>query len=163
MALTLPSVVPTGYADDYTDFFRTKADKSGALRVITGSVAVASAVASGALIGFFPFNKGMKVHGLRVYCDALDTGANITVDFGYTYYDSATGTSLPAAFVSASTAARSGGGSVAFTGASSVPGMTFTAAGDGWVTMRIAAISTLAAGTVTFNAAIGYDASGVTN
>jgi hypothetical protein len=163
MTTTVPSIVPTGYAGDYTDFLRTKADRSGAVRAIDGSVSIPSGTASGTLVGLFPFNKGFSAHGMRLYCAPLDTGTSQLVDIGYTYYDSATGSSIPGAFISSSTAAQSGGASVAFTGASSVSGMVFNAAGDGWVTLRIAAQSTLATGTVTFNWAIYYDTSGVTN
>lgn len=163
MALTLPTIVPTGYAGDYTDFFRTKVDKSGAVRTIDGSVSIPSGTASGTLVGIFPFNKGFSAHGLRVYCTPLDTGTSQLVDIGWTYYDSATGTSVPGGFVSASTAAQSGGANINFTGASSVSGMLFNALGDGWMTLRVAAQSTLVTGTVTYNIAIYYDTSGITN
>lgn len=163
MALTLPSLAPTGYALDQTDFFKTKVDRSGALRRISGQVSIPSGTASGTIVGLFPFNKGFNIHGIRVYTPALDTGTTLTVNFGYQYYDSATGTSVLSAFVSASTAAQSGGGSVNFTGASSVSGMIFDSAGDGWVVMQLAATSSITLGTVTFSAAIDYDISGVTN
>lgn len=163
MALTLPSLAPTGYALDYTDFFRTKVERSGAIRRISGTVSVPSGTASGTLVGLFPFNKGFNMQGARVYCQAMDTGTTQLVDVGYIYYDSATGSSVPGAFVSASTAAQSGGGNINFTGASAVSGMLFDALGDGWVTLRIAAQSTLTTGIVTYSCAIDYDTSGVTN
>jgi len=41
--MALPTIVPTGFAGDYTDFFKTKADRGGDVRRSQGSVSVPSA------------------------------------------------------------------------------------------------------------------------
>lgn len=160
MALTLPSIVPSGYAGTSADFQKTKCDKSGAVRLVTGSVTVPASTASGTIIGLFPFNKGAKVsYGSRVYVADLDTGTDVTLDVGYQYYNSDTGTSQNAGFVSASTAPQAGG----MIEMTAVTSMTFTAAGDGWVIAKIGGGATTTEGAITFNCSVAYDPSGVTN
>ena len=159
MTTTLPSIVPTGYAGTNADFQKCKADRSGAVRCITGSVSIPASTASGTIIGLFPFNKGMKLgYGSRVYVADLDTSTNVTLDIGFQYYDSTTGTSQNAGFVAASTAPQTAG----MVEMTAVTSMTTTMAGDGWVVAKIGGGSTTTTGAITFNCSFAYDASGVT-
>lgn len=160
MTTSLPSIVPTGYSGTTADFLRTKKDTSGAMRLITGSVSIPATTASTTVVGLMPFNKGMKLgYGSRVYCADLDTATTVTLDIGYTYYDSTTGTSDPNAYVAASTAPQSGG----MIEMTDVAGMPDTMEADGWVTATIGAGATTTTGSLTFNLSFAYDASGVTN
>ena len=68
--MTTPTIVPTGFAGDDTDFNKVKRDTFGAMRLVTGSATVASGTADGAFIGLVPFNKGarLKVDNASVHC-----------------------------------------------------------------------------------------------
>lgn len=160
MTTTLPTIAPTGYDKTINDFLKTKSDKSGAIRLSTGSVSIPATTASGTLVGLIPFNKGAKLaYGSRVYTADLDTSTNVKLDIGYTYYDSTTGTSDPNAFVAAATTAQTGG----MIEMTAVEGATWTAAADGWITATIGGAATTTTGSLTFNLGVAYDASGVTN
>lgn len=160
MTLVLPTIAPTGYSKTSADFTaRTKVDRSGAVRVVTGTVSVPASTATSTLIGLVPFNKGAKItYGSRVYTADLDSSTNVTLDIGYTYYDSTAGTSDPNAFVAASTAAQTAG----MMEMTAVEGMTWTAEADGWIAATNNAATTTT-GSLTFNIGIAYDASGATN
>ena len=163
MTTSLPTIYPVGYAGTTNDFLETKVDRSGAVRLATGTVAIPAATATSTLIGLMPFNKGCKFgYGSTVYSQDLDTSTNVTFNIGYTYYDSTQGTSQAAGFVSGSTVPQNGG-MISFSASSgSSLGMIVTAAADGWVTITNTAATTTS-GNVEFNIAFSYDASGVTN
>lgn len=163
MTLVLPTIYPTGYAGDATDFLKTKVDRSGELRLQTGTVAVPAATATSTLIGLMPFNKGCKMHmGSSVYSDDLDSSTNVTFNIGYTYYDSTAGTTNASGFVAGSTIPQTGG-MIPFTATSGQSaGMTWTAEADGWIAITNTAATTTS-GNVKFNIAFAYDPSGVTN
>ena len=157
--MTTPSIVPTGYAGDSTDFLHAKMDRSGAMRIVTGTVSVPAGTATDTIIGLVPFRKGAKFgYGSRVYVGDMDTSTNVTADIGYVYDDNVTYTNVFNAFVSASTAPQTGG----MMEMTSVAGMTWTAAADGWFTAQNNATTTTTA-SLTFSIVIAYDPSGVTN
>ena len=162
MTTALPTIVPTGYSATVADFTaRTKVDRSGALRLVTGTVSVPATTATTTLIGLVPFNKGAKFsYGSRLYCGDMDTSTNVTIDVGYTYYDSTLGTSVPNAFVAAYGTVPQSAGIVEMT---AVEGMTWTAAADGWIGVTIGGGATTTTASITFSVAIAYDPSGVTN
>jgi hypothetical protein len=163
MTTALPTIYPVGYAGTTNDFLETKVDRSGAMRLQTGTVAIPASTATSTLIGLMPFNKGCKVHyGSSVYSDDLDSSTNVTFNIGYTYYDSTQGTTNASGFVAGSTVPQTGG-LIPFTAASgSSVGMVWTAAADGWIAITNTAATTTS-GNVEFNIAFAYDASGVTN
>lgn len=159
MSTTLPDIFPAGFAGDISDFLKTKVDRSGALRVYDGTVSVPGTTAQNKLVGLFPFNKGFKVHGMRFYSADLDTSTNVTVDIGYQYYDSATGTSHTDSLVSASTAPQASG-FVTFTGTDV---LNWTAAGDGWLVAKITGGATITTGSFTWNLAGAYEPTATPN
>ena len=163
MTTTLPTVYPIGYAGTTNDFLETKVDRSGAMRLQTGTVAIPATTASTVLIGLMPFNKGAKVgYGSTVYSQDLDSSTNVTLNIGYTYYDSTLGTTNGSGFVVGSTIPQTGG-MIPFSATSgSSVGMIFTAAADGWITAQTTSATTTS-GNLEFNIAFAYDASGVTN
>lgn len=163
MTTTLPTLYPVGYAGTTQDFLETKVDRSGALRIQTGTVALPATTVTSTLIGLMPFNSGCKVsYGSTVYSQDLDSSTNVTFNIGYTYYDSTLGTSNASGFVAGSTIPQTGG-MIPFNASSgSSVGMIFTAAADGWITITNTAATTTT-GNVEFNIAFAYDASGVTN
>ena len=58
--MTTPNIVPTGYAGDDTDYNKVKCDRSGAVRIIAGSVEVPSGTVADSYVGLAPFNKGAR-------------------------------------------------------------------------------------------------------
>ena len=161
MSTALPTIYPVGYAGTTADFLRTKVDREGSIRIQTGTVAVPASTATSTLIGLIPFNKGQKVSmaGSSVYSDALGAAS---LNIGYTYYDSTTGTSAANGFVAGTTISNAGGFTPFLCTSSTSGGMTFTAAADGWIAATNTAATTTT-GNILFNIAFAYDASGVTN
>ena len=61
MANAYPTIYPSGFNGTYTDFNKAKIDRSGAVRVYTGSVTVPNGTVLGTLIGIVPVRKGAYV------------------------------------------------------------------------------------------------------
>lgn len=170
MANIFPKIVPTGYAGDITDFLRTKVDRQGVPRLITGQVSVTSGTTIGTIIGLAPFNKGAKLvtGGSQVFTPQLDTGTGLTFSLGYLYSDSssagANAASNTSAYASGSTVAQlSTGGLIPINQST---GMTVDLQGDGWIVLQTGTASTAtnqAAANVAFNLSVAYDISGITN
>ncbi len=156
--MTQPSILPTGYAGDYTDYLKTKDDRSGAVRRVQGTVSIPASTATDTIIGLFPFNAGMSFAGLsgyNLYSADLDSSTNVTLDWGVAYQNSTEGTDNLVLIQSASTAAQAGGYVVPGT-----PGTndwaTFVSTGNGWVTVQVNAATTTT-GLLTFNMPFCYD------
>lgn len=158
MTLTLPTYVPTGFDGTKTDFLKCKVDRSGAVRNHAFSTAITAAAASDVLIGLVPFQKGARIAGLPIINTTdLDTDSDLTLDVGYTYYDSTLGTSDPNAFVTASTAGQAGGAitidevaATTFTG--------FVAEAAGWITLTLGTGGTsYTTGVIHGNISLCYD------
>ncbi len=171
-----PRLYPSGYAGDYTDFFRTKVDREGAMRLITGTVSVTSGTSIGTYIGLAPFNKGAKLAAgaCQIYSPILDTGTALTYSVGYLYTDSSSAGANAASNSSAYSSSDSHGqtgGFISFTNSTlgstgGAIGLPVTAQGDGWYVVQTGVASTptnAAAANLTFSLAVAYDASGITN
>lgn len=157
--MTLPNLYPTGYTGTSADFLKCKVDRSGALREITGVVTVTNGSATGTIVGLAPFQKGAKLnYGSRVIVSDIDTASAVTIDIGVIYDDNATTTSIPDAYVTASTAGQAGG-AIEMTSAT---GAAYTTSANGWIAATIKTANPVT-GTMTFNLGIAYDTSGVTN
>jgi hypothetical protein len=177
MVNTLPRLVPSGYALDYTDFLRTKVDREGTPRLITGTVSVTSATSIGSYIGLAPFNKGAKlmVGASQIYTPILDTGTGLTMSVGYLYNDSssagANAASNSSAYSSSDSRGQTGGyisltNSTAGSTGATLLGLTGTLQGDGWFVIQTGTGSTptnQAAASISFQLAVAYDPSGMTN
>lgn len=153
--MALPTIVPTGFAGDYTDFFQTKVARDGNVSRSQGSVSIPAATATDTIIGLFPFNAGMSFAGLggyNLHSADLDTATNVTLDFGVAYQDTSAGTDDLDLITSASTAAQAGG----FVAPDEIDWMTFVSTGNGWVTVQVNAATTTT-GSLTFNIAHVYD------
>lgn len=161
MTTALPTIYPVGYAGTTADFLHTKVERNGDMRVQTGTVAVPASTATSTLIGLIPFNKGAKISmaGSSVYSDGLGAAS---LNIGYTYYDSTTGTTNASGFVAGTTISNAGGYTPFLCASSASAGMTWTAAADGWIAATNTAATTTT-GNILFNIAFAYDPSGVTN
>lgn len=153
--MALPTIVPTGFQGDYTDFLQTKVERDGSVRRAQGSVSVPAATATDTIIGLFPFNAGMSFAGLggfNLHSADLDSSTNVTLDFGIAYQNSGQGTDDLDAITSASTAAQAGG----FVAPDEIDWMTLVTTGNGWVTVQVNAATTTT-GSLTFNIPFTYD------
>lgn len=153
--MTTPSIVPTGYLADDTDYNKVKRDTFGALRQVAGTVSVPSGTAATTIVGLVPFQKGARfiVNGSSFYC-ANFGAATTTVDIGIIYDDNVTYTNDVDAFASASTAPQAGG----FVSIDEFSGMTLTTAGNGWLAVTINTADADATANIIFNVAVSYDA-----
>lgn len=161
MTLTLPSIVPANYVGTAKDFLACKVDRSGALRSEYFTVSVPGTTAGTTVIGLVPFQKGFRLHlEASIFSVAdLDTSTNVTIDLGYTYYDSTLGTSSGAAFCSAGTTPQAGGKfTLIQTTESNV--VTWVAATYGWITATLGASATTTTGNIYGQVVGSYDIGG---
>ena len=161
MTLTLPTYVPSGFAGDASDFRKAKVDRSGAVRNVAFSTSITAAAASDVLVGLVPFQKGARIAGLPIInVTDLDTDSDLTLDVGYTYYDSTLGTSDPNAFVTQSTAGQAGG-AVTIDEVAATTFTSFVAEADGWITLTMGTGgSSYTTGVVYGNISLCYDNAG---
>lgn len=154
--MTTLTVVPTGYANNATDFLKVKKDTFGAVRQVAGTVTVPNATAVGAFVGLVPFNKGAKfvINSASVHTTDIDAGTDSTLHLGIIYASEADGTDDVDAFVAASTAGQAGG----FLAITNPAGMILTTTGNGWLAVENEANITEAEGTITFSVGVVYDA-----
>lgn len=134
MTLTLPTYVASGFAGTAADFRNVKRDTSGAVRANRFSTAITAAAASDVLVGLVPFQKGARLAGMPIlHVSDLDTDSDLTLDFGWTYYDSTLGTSDPNGLCSAVTTGQTGG----LVSIDEEEMIDWVAEADGWITMTI--------------------------
>ncbi len=153
--MALPTIYPTGFAGNYTDFLNAKVDRAGEVRRSQGSVTVPAATSSDTIIGLVPFQAGFSFAGLggfNLHTADLDTASNVTLDWGVAYQSTAEGTDDLDLITSASTAPQSGG----FIAPDEIDFLTFVSTGNGWIVARPRAATT-ASGALTFNIPFVYD------
>jgi len=153
--MTTPSIVPTGFAGNSTDYNKVKHDSFGALRQVTGTVSVPSGTAATTIVGLVPFQAGAKfiIGDKSVYCGNFGA-ASTTVDLGIIYDLNAVYTNDVDAFASAATAPQSGG----FVTIDEFSGLTLTTAGNGWLAVTINTAAADATADIAFSVAVSYDA-----
>lgn len=158
--MTTPSVLPAPYQGVSTDFLKVKQDKSGAARIVAGSVSVPSGTAADAFVGLVPFVKGARFHidSSSVYCGNFGA-ATTTVNVGYVYDDNVNFTNNPDAWASASTAAQSGG----FVTVDEPDGLVWVAEANGWIVVQLVTAAADATAPVNFNFVEAYDGLGAYN
>jgi len=152
--MTLPTIVPTGFAATNADFLRVKKDSSGAVRNVRGSVSVPSGTAATTVVGLVPFSRGASfaINDKSVHCGNFGA-ASTTVDLGIIYDDNVTFTNDFDAFASLATAPQAGG----FVTIDEVEGMTLSTAGNGWLCARINTADADATAPITFTVNVSYD------
>lgn len=153
--MTTPSIVPTGYAGNSTDFNKVKRDPTGALRQVAGTVSVPSGTAATTIVGLVPFQAGAKfiIGDKSVYCGNFGA-ASTTVDLGIIYDLNTIHTNDVDAFASAATAPQSGG----FITIDEFTGLTLTTTGNGWLAATINTAAADATANIEFSVAVSYDA-----
>lgn len=154
--MTLPTIVPTGFAGDYTDFTKVKVDRSGAVRRTSGSVSIPASTATDTVIGLFPFTAGMsfaELTGYNLYSADIDSSTNVTLDVGVAYQNTSEGTDNYTLITTASTVPQSGG---YVPPSSGTAWQDYVTTGNGWVVAQVNAATTTT-GSLTFNYGIAYD------
>lgn len=158
--MTTPTIYPTGYAGDDTDYLKAKADRSGAVRQVRESVTITAGSSVGTVCGIHPFQAGARLHYSSVlYMSDGSTGAGTLLDIGYVY-ESTAATDDTNAFIDGSTVIDAGGfTSLHSDAAVSTVGMEFTSTANGWFVAvpDTAAISTAADVTLLADLQISYD------
>lgn len=155
--MALPTIVPTGFQGDYTDFFQTKVERDGSVRRSSGAVSIPAATAAATIIGLVPFNAGYSLAGLggyNFYVADLDSGTTVTVSIGVAYQNTDQGTDALTLVTSASTAAQAGG-YIAPT--AQATWQDYVTTGNGWLVASITAGPTTTTGSLTFNVPGVYD------
>lgn len=153
--MATPTVVPTGFQNDSTDFLNAKVDRSGAVRQVCGTVTVPNATAVGAFVGLVPFQAGARfiINDKSVHVTDIDGATDSLLNLGIIYSSSDEGTDDVDAFVSNSTAGQGGG----WLTIDETSGMTLVTSGTGWLAVENKANITEAEGTITFNVGVVYD------
>lgn len=162
MTLSLPTYVSTAYVGTSADFRNAKVDRSGALRSEPFVTNITAAAASDVVIGLVPFKAGFRFcpSASTISVSDLDTDSDLTLDFGYTYYDSTLGTSDPNAFATQVTTGQAGG-VVTMDEAGASTSYSWVAAADGWITMTMGVGGTsYTTGVVAGNIVGCYDTAG---
>ena len=157
--MTLPNIVPTGYAGTVADFLHTKADRSGAQRCISGTISLPAGTLSTATIGLFPFTVGAKLAALEIYCAALDTSSACSLQVGVLYNTNTANNGT--IYFSSTTLPQSGG--FAVTASKNNAGIGYLTLDSGWVVAQITGAATNVTGNLKFLSSIVYDQSGITN
>lgn len=152
--MTTPNYVPAQFAGDDTDYLKVKCDRSGAVRMIAGTVTVPATATAGQIVGLTPFNKGARFHidDKSIYCGNFG-GGSTTVNVGYVYDDNVTYTNNEDAWATLSAAPQSGG----FVTVDEKAGLTFDAEANGWVVVEIAAANADAEAAIEFQFSVAYD------
>ncbi len=158
--MTLPTVYPTQYQGTAKDFLKVKGDRSGAARIVAGSVTVPNGTAANAYVGLVPFNKGARfvIGDNSIYAGNFGAGTT-TLNVGYIYNDNVTYTNDVDAWVSLSAAPQSGG----FVTVDEIDGLSFVAQADGWVAAQLIAAAADADAAITFQLIESYDGLSVNN
>lgn len=155
--MSLPTIVPTGFAGDYTDFLKTKCARDGTAKRAQGTVSIPAATATDTIIGLFPFNAGMSfasIGAYNLYCADIDSSTNVTLDVGIAYQDTVQGSDALTLITTASTVPQSGG--FVPPTATTTDFLQLVTTGNGWVVAQINAASTTT-GSLTFNYPFVYD------
>lgn len=152
--MTTPTVVPSGYQGDFTDYLNAPGSRKGDIRQISGTVTVPNATAAGVFVGLFPVQKGARfsVHDKSFHVSDIDSGTDSLVNFGIVYDDNTTFTNDVDLFVTQDDAGQTG----TFAVINNTAWMTYEALADGWVVMENDVNATEAEGTVTFNVGVQY-------
>lgn len=153
--MTTPTIVPTGYNADSTDYLKVKRDTFGASRTVAGSVTVSSGTAADAFVGLVPFQKGatFTIGDKSVYAGDFGAGTT-TVNLGIIYEDDTSFTNDVDAFASESDAAQAGG----FVTVDEVEGLTLVAEGNGWLAAQVLTADADSDADIDFNVIVSYDA-----
>jgi hypothetical protein len=157
--MTLPAIVPTGYAGTVADFLHVKADRSGAVRCNSVTLSIPAGTLSTATIGLIPFTVGAKLASSEIYVDALDTSSSVSMKVGVLYN---TNTANNTTIYYSSTTLPQAGGFIP-TASKNNAGVGYITLDSGWFVVQFTGAATNATGNLKAVLNVAYDTSGITN
>lgn len=157
--MTLPSIVPTGYAGTVADFLHVKADRSGAVRCNSVTISIPAGTLSTATIGLIPFNVGAKLSSSEIYVDQTDTSSSVSLEIGVLYN---TNTANNATIYYSATTLPQAGGFMTTTSKNNA-GVGYITLDSGWYVAQFTGAATNKLGNLKAVLNVVYDTSGITN
>ena len=118
------------------------------------TVTIPATTAASTNLGLIRFQKGFSLVSLAIKSDDLDTATNVTLDVGY-LYDGTTGEDA-AAFLTGLDIAQDAGSRVWPLDDGLLTGVSFTASGDGYISVTTGGGATTTAGNITVIATFTY-------
>jgi len=152
--MTTPDVFPSDQ-DTVNPFLKAPSGPHDGPRVVVRTATVPDTSTTGTIVGLVPFRRGARLqYGSALAVDDLDTGTDVTLDWGFVYdaNDTVTNINDTNAFAAAAATAQAGG----VLRPTAVAGATFEATADGWITVTTGGVSTNNPGDITFNGTISY-------
>lgn len=147
-------------ADSFSDkagsAYVAKVDREGSVTQEKATVTVAAGTTTTDTIYMHRFQKGFALYGFQLASDDLDTGTTLTLAVGYEY-DSSSLTSDDNAFLTNSDIAQDAGSIVYPTADGLLTATTFTAEGDGYITITPSAGTTISSGDIVMRTLFSYD------
>lgn len=140
--------IPTVFSDVASNPFVAKSEPQGVIAQ-KFTVTLPAGLAAGTNVGLLRFQKGFTPLAMAVVATDMDTATTLVLDIGYMYDSASTGTDDTDAFVNDSTIGQSAGSLVWPTAGGLLTGTTFTAAGDGYLSLTTAGENIEVAGTIT--------------
>lgn len=148
--------LPTVFSDVATNPFVAKSEPQGVIAQ-KFTVTLPAGLAAGTNIGLIRFQRGFTPVAMAVVATDMDTATTLVLDIGYMYDSASTGTDDTDAFVNDSTIGQSAGSLVWPTAGGLLTGTTFTAAGDGYLSLTTAGENIEVAGTITGTVLFTYN------
>lgn len=138
---------PTLFSDKAANAFVAK---NLPQNVMPGSfdVTVPAATAADTLIGLYRFQKGFSLMNMAISVEDLDTGATVTLSFGYVYDDNTIADDVPDAFYTNIGTAQGGGKFLWPVSAGQLTGESFVAEDSGYLSVTVTAGPTTTQGDI---------------
>lgn len=141
--MTTPSIVPTKWQGNSTDYLHAKVERNGCERAQRTIVSVPTGTVVNTIVGLVPFQTGFQLTGFRLVSDALNTG--VTANVGVIYDDNTNNTNNQTLYTSASTSPAAGGELVFGATATNV---VYVTTAPGWIVVTITGATTGTTGNI---------------
>jgi hypothetical protein len=140
--------IPTVFSDVAVNPFIAKGEPQGVIAQ-KFTVTLPAGLTAGTNIGLVRFQRGFSPVAMAIVATDMDTATTLVLDVGYMYDSASTGSDVLNAFVNDSTIGQSAGSLIWPTAGGLLTGTTFTAAGDGYLSLTTAGENIEVAGTIT--------------
>ncbi len=140
--------LPTVFSDVATNPFVAKSKPQGVIAQ-KFTVTLPAGLTAGTNIGLIRFQKGFTPLAMAIVATDMDTATTLVLDIGYMYDSAGSGADVLNAFVNDSTIGQTAGSLVWPTAGGLLTGTTFTANGDGYLSLTTAGENIEVAGTIT--------------
>lgn len=148
--------MPDVFSNKAGSAYVAKVDREGSLTQEKAVATVPAGTTTTDTIYMHRFQKGFALNSFQLVSEDLDTGTTVTLAVGYEY-DSSSLTSDDNAFLTNSDIAQDAGSVVYPTADGLLTATTFTAEGDGYITITPSAGTTISSGDITMRTTFSYD------